>query len=122
MITQISGFPQGVVAVSYSGLITAEDYEKTLIPITEEALKANQKVRFYCEVEEFEGFRLGAIFDDLKLGFEHLSRLQRTVVVTNVDWIRHYTNFWAFLLPGLLKVFTFEEKDQAREWVCEGLK
>ena len=40
MITLIDGFPDDVVAVCGDGQVTAQDYDKVLIPAVEDALNA----------------------------------------------------------------------------------
>ncbi|MGT2434138.1 STAS/SEC14 domain-containing protein (plasmid) [Cupriavidus basilensis] len=50
MIEIIEGFPGNVVAVSATGEVTRDDYEKVLIPAVEAALARREKIRIYYEL------------------------------------------------------------------------
>jgi hypothetical protein len=38
--------------------------------------------------------------------------------VTDVHWVANATRMFAFLLPGLVKVFSNEEQSDAEEWIA----
>ncbi len=63
----------------------------------------------------------GAIWDDFKVGMEHLLRWERIAVVTDVDWIRYTIRAFTFVIPGVTKVFPVNEEAKAREWILEGM-
>ena len=46
MIERIPDLPDHVLGFSAKGKVTAEDYEKVLIPAVEKELKENKKIRF----------------------------------------------------------------------------
>ena len=59
----------------------------------------------------------GAMWEDFKVGMEHLTRWERMAVVTDVDWIKHTMRFFSFMMPGEMKAFPRSEAAQARAWV-----
>ncbi|HXI85912.1 MAG TPA: STAS/SEC14 domain-containing protein [Parvularculaceae bacterium] len=119
MIKLAQGFPENIVAVKCSGHVTRSDYEKVLIPAVDQALKAHEKVRLYYHVgADFEGIDPGAILEDMKVGFSHLSRWEKMAVVTDVAWIRHAIKAFAFLMPGELKFYSLAEDENARSWIA----
>jgi hypothetical protein len=59
----------------------------------------------------------GAMWEDFKIGVEHISRWERVAIVTDVEWIRHATNVFRFLMPGEVRVFATSETASAREWI-----
>ena len=118
MISRLTGFPSNVVAISASGLVRRADYEAVLIPAVEEALKAHDKVRLYYEIEEdFTGMEPGAMWEDFKVGMEHLTRWERIAVVTDVSWISHTVQAFGFLLPAKVRAFGREKIDDAKGWL-----
>ena len=120
MITPLSGFASEAVAVACSGRVTRRDYEAVLIPAVEAALKSNAKVRLYYEVgADFDGIELGAAWEDLAIGMEHLSRWERVAVVTDVAWIRLAIQAFGFLMPGKVRIFPLGERAEARAWIGE---
>jgi SpoIIAA-like len=122
MIEALKGFPTKVLAFSCKGQVTKRDYETVLIPAVEEALKKPGKVRLYYQTDpDFSGIDAGAMWDDFKVGMEHLLRWERIAVVTDVDWIRHTFQAFSFLIPGVAKIFRLNEEAKAREWISEGV-
>ena len=118
MIEQLSGFPSNVVAVVCKGRVTKSDYDLVLVPAVLKALRAHEKIRLYYETgADFAGIDPGAIWDDFKVGMEHLMRWQRIAVVTDVEWIRHAVRFFSFLMPRTTKLFSQLEAAKAREWI-----
>jgi len=115
----LSNLPDSVVGVSASGQIDEKDYETVLIPAIESALQKHKRVRvLYLLTEDFEGFTTGAMWDDTKLGLAHLRAWERIAVVTDIDWVANATRMFAFLLPGLVKVFSNEEQPYAEKWIA----
>jgi SpoIIAA-like len=118
MIEIIAGFPDNVVAAAAKGFVTKSDYRDVLIPKVEESLKRHDKIRFYYELgPQFAGFEPAAMWEDFAVGFEHLGRWERIAVVTDVDWLRHTVNAFAFFMPGHVRVFANAQNGDARAWI-----
>ena len=119
MIEVLEGFPNNVVAVAAKGRVTKTDYDDVLIPKVKETLRRREKIRCYYELgPEFSGLDAGAVWEDFRLGIEHLSRWERVVVVTDVDWIRLAVNVFRFLVPGEIRVFGTSQASEARSWIA----
>ncbi len=74
MIEALPNFPDNVIAFSCTGQVTRADYEEVLVPTVEAALQAHQKVRLYYQIgADFTGIDPGAMWEDFKVGVEHLS-------------------------------------------------
>jgi len=122
MIETLSGFPPMVMAFACNGHVTKQDYETVLMPAIEHALTYHEKVRLYYQVNPgFSGMELGAVWDDFKVGMEHLFRWDRIAVVTDVEWIRYAFNAFSFLIPCTAKVFRLDETPAAKAWILEGV-
>lgn len=120
MIEALKGFPTKVLAFACKGHVTKRDYETVLIPAVEEALKQKGKLRLYYQIDpDFSGIEPGAVWDDFKVGMEHVLRWERIAVVTNVDWIRYTIRAFSFVIPGAVKIFPVDEQAKAREWILE---
>ena len=118
MIELLPEFPDNVIAVSCRGKVTRRDYEEVLVPHVERMLEKHERLRLYYEVgPEFEGIEPGAVWEDFKVGVEHLSRWERIAVVTDVDWIGHSIRAFGFLIPGEIRIFAMKEVRQARDWI-----
>ena len=122
MIEALKGFPTKVLAFACKGHVTKRDYETVLIPAVEEALKQAGKIRLYYQIDpDFSGIEPGAMWDDFKVGMEHVLRWERIAVVTDVEWIRYTIRALSFVIPGVAKIFSLAEAPQARDWILDGV-
>lgn len=120
MITLIKGFPDDVVAVRADGQVTAQDYDKVLIPAVEESLKRNKKLKFYYEFGPgFTGMDVGAMFEDARVGFGHLGQWARIAVVTDTAWIKGAVDLFKLLLPAQTKAFGLAQAADAKAWIAQ---
>lgn len=114
----LEDYPEDVVAVRAEGIITSDDYEKTLIPLMEKIIKEKGQVKllYWCGTE-FEGFSVGAMWDDARYGLMHMGKFSKFALVTDVDWLRMSMTLFAPVIPVPVKVFHNAELDDAKEWV-----
>ena len=119
MIEVLKDFPENVVALAGSGQVTKDEYRQIVEPAVEAALAKNEKIRLYYEVgESFEGIAPSAVWEDVKIGVEHLSRWERIAVVTDVEWIRRVMGFFSFMMPAEMRMFALSETEDARQWIA----
>ena len=116
MIELLEGFPANVIAAKGKGEVTGADYDEILIPAVEKTLKEHDKIRCYYELgKDFTGFDAAAVWEDTKIGFEHLSRWERVAVVTDVQWISWTMHAFRFMFP--IRVFSTSQETEARAWI-----
>ncbi|WP_233842850.1 STAS/SEC14 domain-containing protein [Dyella sp. 2HG41-7] len=119
MIEQLPTLPAGVLGFRMRDLVTAQDYESVMVPDIEAAFALNPKLRLVVHVgDDFVGFAPGAMWDDVKLGFRHISGWERTALVTDVGWIRVMSSMFGFAMPTQFKLFTNAEFEEAVRWVA----
>jgi hypothetical protein len=119
MIERIPDLPENVLGFVAKGKLTSDDYEQVLIPAVDEALEAHDKIRLlYVLGGEFEGMTPGAMWDDTRVGFSHITRWEKIAVVTDKDWLRHSVDIFGYLIPGEVKAFTGAEEAAARAWLA----
>ena len=100
-----------------AGQITKEDYARVLVPAALGKLRTHDKVRVYYEIaEDFSGFDPGAMWEDFKIGIEHLTRWDKVAVVTT-SMDRDRRQVCSFLIPATTKCFSRAEAAQARAWI-----
>lgn len=118
MIERIPDLPDGVLGLSASGTVTADDYEATLIPAVNEATSGGQKARFlYVLGDDFEGYDAKAALDDMKLGGHTWGDFEKIAFVTDHSVYRSLVHGFGFLMPGEVRVYPMAELDAAKEWV-----
>jgi hypothetical protein len=114
--------PAGSVGFRVAGKVTRRDYEDVLIPALREAIEGGGEIRCFCQVGPgFEGYEAGAMWEDLKTGFDygigHHSAWKRLALVTDVEWILHAAALFGWMAPGEMKTFSLAEAEQAKAWV-----
>lgn len=120
MIKQLKGLPAGALGFIAHGQVTAQDYERVLVPDVEAAFALNRKLRLlYVTADDFTGFDPGAMWDDAKLGMRHLSGWDRVALVTDVPWLRMTATAMGFVVPAEFRLFAQADLDEAREWISE---
>ncbi|QAU22699.1 STAS/SEC14 domain-containing protein [Dyella sp. M7H15-1] len=120
MIEQLPSLPAGILGFRLRGIVTADDYESVMVPDIEAAFALNRKVRSIIHLgDDFTGFAPGAMWDDVKLGFRHISGWERTAVVTDVGWVRVMSSVFGFAIPSHFKLFSNAQMDDAMRWIAE---
>jgi hypothetical protein len=117
MLTAIPDLPPEVIGFEVSGKLEADDYRNVLIPAIQGAA-AEGEVRIVIVMPKFEGFAGGALWQDLKMGVENWRAWKRMALVTDVDWMRHGTDWFGWMVPGEVKHFPLAEQPAAIAWAA----
>ncbi len=120
MLRPIPDLPDNAVGFTAIGMVTAEDYERDIIPAVEALWAQHKKVRFLYHLgADFEKFEAGAMWDDAKLGLKHLTGWEKIAVVSDVNWIRNGVKILGFAMPGHVRVFHNRDLSEAISWIEE---
>ncbi|HZK97193.1 MAG TPA: STAS/SEC14 domain-containing protein [Prolixibacteraceae bacterium] len=120
MLILMNDLPDNVLGVSAEGKITGIDYETVLIPVLEEKLKANKKIRMIYQLgNDFSGFDMSALLDDAKMGMKHLSAWDRIALVSDHEMINSFAKFFGYLMTCELRIFKNDELEEAKKWISE---
>lgn len=74
-----------ILTIRMSGKLTKEDY-KHLLPEVERLVKKHGTIRVLCQLDEFHGWKLGALWEDIKCDTRHFADIERLAVVGKVKW------------------------------------
>jgi hypothetical protein len=117
MFAEMTGLPGAVIGFKASGTVHAEDYRDVLLPAIERAASAGP-VRVVLVFEDFEGLSAGALWQDLRVGVEHLRGWRRIAVVTDIEWMSNLISMFGWMTPGEVKTFPLAERDTAIDWAA----
>ena len=117
MIKELSDMPPGVIGFEATGMLHAEDYRDVVLPALERAAQQGD-VRFLIEIPQFDGMSPGAIWQDLKVGVEHLRAWKRIALVTDIEWMAPVTALFGWMTPGETRVFSQGQRAEAIQWVA----
>ena len=86
---------------------------KNLFPAVEVALKRSKNLKVLCRlIDDFKSFNLGALKDDMDIGWNYLMDWKKNAFVSDKEWMSHAAKAYWFLVPA--KVKTFDNKDMMR--------
>jgi hypothetical protein len=120
MIEIIQGLPENVVAVTVSGVLTGEDYDRVLVPTIEDKVQKYGKIRILYQLgKKFEGFTDSAMLEDTKVGIRNFTDFEKIAVVSDVDWIINAVKLFKFVIPFPIKTYRNEELAEAKTWISE---
>jgi hypothetical protein len=117
VIEELGDLPSGVIGFQVAGTVRAEDYRDVILPALERAA-ASGEVRFVVVIPEFHGMSGGALWQDLKVGIEHLRAWKRIALVTDIEWMHHMTTMFGWMTPGEVRHFTLSQRDEAIAWAA----
>lgn len=114
----IEGLADNVVGIRAVGVLTAQAYEETLVPLMEQKLSGHEKVNLlFVADERFDTMTPGAMWDDARFGIMNITRFGRIAVVTDVNWLSHGVHLFGPLMPAEVQVFAVDQEETARQWV-----
>jgi hypothetical protein len=119
MLTYLDRSEGNVLAVKASGKLARAEYE-TFLRRLEDLIAAHGKVRVLFELEDLQGWELGAAWDDLKFTLKHGGDVERCAVVGEKKWHEIMTKLAKPFFR--VKYFDKSQLDEAWRWVLEGAR
>jgi SpoIIAA-like len=120
-LTMIEVLPQSqgkTLGVCFTGKATDEDYEKVFVPTLEKLIKEHGKIRcLYFMDEGFQGWELGAMWDDAKYGIKHRNDFEKIAVVGGPKWAEWATRIASHLVSAEIRTYSADQLDDAWSWV-----
>lgn len=118
MLREIDGLPDGVIGFDAEGEIHSDDYTETLGPALQGVLDAGRDIRIVLVFESWDGLSAGGVWEDLKIGSEHIRRWKKIALVTDIEWMLRVTALFGWMTPGEVKTFSLAERDDAIAWAA----
>src|SRR5687768_18176901 len=119
---EILDSPKHLVAMRLSGELTASDITQAY-KSTEEALKDNERVSFFIEVDPSMKLTFEGVVKDLVEGITQwgkLSRYHRAALVTDKGWVGAIARVEGLVFCSIdVRVFGPDERDKAFAWASE---
>ena len=104
-----------IVELDFSGEITGEDY-KSVKPHIEKVMAERGVVKFLMDMTNVKGFKLDAVYQDIKFDVEHFKNIGDTAVVAPKKTYEYMTKAINMIYPGA-KVYHFDEANTAMSWL-----
>ena len=117
---EIMGQSEGsLLAVRFTGTLTADDYTDVWIPACEKVIAGHGKLRVLMYMDEtFEGWEAAVVWEDTKFGLKNLGHFEKIAVVGGPGWIGKLSEMFGSIVPGLaVKAFPTGELEEAQSWI-----
>ena len=108
-----------VMEVHLHGTLTKEDYER-FVPDTENLIREHQKIRLLVILDEFRGWDVGALWEDIKWDAKHFDHVERIAVVGETKWQKWMTGFCKPFTTAIVRYFEHGQMVEARAWLNDG--
>ena len=117
---EVLNLGSSVLAYRIDGTLDRADIERAFTAV-DEKLNRLGSVRVYLEVHGVQGITWDALWRDVFLGLQRLNlvpRIEKAVLVTDLEWLRRAASVPDRLIPGLeIQAYPMAEKAEARSWV-----
>jgi len=106
------------VAIRAVGIITAEDYKETLIPLVKEKLEVHDQLKCLVVLDDdYATYSGDAAWEDSKFGLFHIRDFSRIALVTDVGWLTRAAKVFGPFMPYKVKTFPVAELEEAKSWI-----
>jgi hypothetical protein len=107
-----------VVVIKASGRLSKDDYEH-FVPKIERLIKEHGKIRILFEMHEFHGWKLGALWEDIKFDVRHFTHIERIAMVGEKKWEKWMAEFCCPFTAAKIRYFDHSDIETARAWIEE---
>ncbi|HKI35109.1 MAG TPA: STAS/SEC14 domain-containing protein [Gemmataceae bacterium] len=118
MIEQLPASSEKVLAFKMSGKLHDEDY-KTFVPLIDAVAAKQGKVRLLAVFQDFHGWDLHALWDDIKFATTHCTKIERIALVGDQKWEAWMAKVCKPFTLAKLRYFDASEIEAARAWLAE---
>ncbi len=118
MFRPLPDLPPGVIGFEAVGEVHADDYRDVLRPALDEAAATGGIRLVFVIGSEFGGYSAGVSWEDAKLALHHVSAWERTAIVSDVEWVRHMSGAFGWMVPGQMRAFPLVQREDAVRWVA----
>lgn len=113
-------FEGRVVKVIASGKLTRSSYD-SFTPELDGLIEAHGKIRIIFEMLNFEGWTLGAAWEDLKFSCKNFNHIERIAIVGDRKWEKAMAIVCKPFTRAELDYYDIGDLEIAMEWISEGL-
>jgi len=107
-----------ILVVKATKTLTRQDYEDIFIPQLKLQIDKFGKIRVLIYLDDnFNGWELGAAWDDAVFGVQHRHDFEKVAVVSDKNWVEWATKFGAYFMDGQVATYSLVEFQKAVIWV-----
>ncbi len=107
-----------ILGFKLTGKLHDEDYAK-FVPTVDAAISSHGKVRLLAQFQDFYGWDLPALWDDIKFAATHLRNIERVAMVGDKKWEKWMAKVCKPFTFAKTRYFDESEMSSARTWIEE---
>ena len=116
MIEELNSECEKTLAFRMSGKLHDEDYQ-TFVPRVDHAIAEEGKVKLLAEFQDFHGWDMHALWDDIKFATTHCSKIEKIALVGDRKWEEWMAKVCRPFTEGELKYFDAADIQSAWDWL-----
>jgi hypothetical protein len=105
-----------LIATRATGKLTEADYNK-LLPLLTSMLKQYSKINWYFEMENFDGWELKGLWEEVKFDAKHANDFDKVAMVGEKKWEEWMTDLMKAFTSAEVRFFDSSQKEEAIEWI-----
>jgi hypothetical protein len=110
-----------VIAVKVSGKITSEEFDFLKKEISDK-IDQYEKVNWYYEMQDFEGWDLKAFFTDIIFSIKNTTKFNRIAFVGENSLEKIMAQVSKLFTPAEIKYFDINNRQSAIDWIKYGVE
>ena len=118
MIEQLPESSGKILGLKISGKLHDKDYA-TFTPLIDAAVAKEGKVRLLAQFEDFHGWDLHALWDDVKFATTHCNSIERIALVGDRKWEEYMAKVCKPFTRATIKYFDVSALQAAWDWLRE---
>ena len=105
-----------IIATRATEKLTEADYDK-ILPLVKNLITQHQKIRWYFELDDFEGWDSKALWEDIKFDVSHANDFEKVAIVGEKKWEEWMTQGMKPFTSADVKYFDTTKKKEAKNWI-----
>ncbi len=105
-----------IVFITFKGKVNRNDYD-LLVPQLEGIIRKGGNIRLLIELRDFEGWTLGALWEDAKFSLMHVKNIVKFAIVGGRKWEKTLALFIKPFVKARIKYFDMDQMDEAKIWI-----
>jgi hypothetical protein len=118
MIEQLESGSESILAFRISEKLHDEDY-KIFVPAVEQAIDGHGKVRILAQFQDFHGWDMHALWDDIKFATKHCTDVERIALVGDQKWEEWMAKVCKPFTMAKIEYFEAGAVEDAWKWMRE---
>jgi demethylmenaquinone methyltransferase/2-methoxy-6-polyprenyl-1,4-benzoquinol methylase len=109
-----------ILEARVSGKLAHGDYQR-FVPEFQRLVSQHGKIRVVFEMVNFRGWKVVALWDDVKFDLKHFSGIERLAMIGDKKWQKGMSKFCRPFTTARIRYFDRTAAIEARAWINEGL-